>query len=283
MDRTTRYRMFTVAGLCAAAALLSLPGSASAQSTGWVRLAHLSPDTPSVDVYLYAFGDPDAEIVLKHVGYGALSPYQRVAAGRYTVAMRGAGADPGSDPVIATNFEVNSGEAWTVAGFGRAASLKLEILSDALSSPPGKACLRVIQASLTNPEIDVSTDAGSFAENLRFPGFTLYQPVDPGPTGIHVAGVSSDADLDVNLAVASIHTVVVLDSASGDLRLVDLTDASGTTKTPVGGVSTGLGGAATPAAAGDLPAAGGFWIAAAALAAGLVAAWRVRIALRAAE
>lgn len=284
MDRTTRRHMFAVAGLCAAVALLSVPGSASAQSTGWVRLAHLSPDTPSVDVYLYAFGNPDAEIVLKHVGYGALSPYQRVAAGRYTVAMRGADADPGSDPVIATNFEVDAGEAWTVAGFGRATSLKLEILSDALSSPPGKACVRVIQASLTNPEIDVSTDAGSLAENLRFPGFTRYQPVDPGPTVIHVTGVSSDADLDVNLETASIHTVVVLDSDSGDLRMVDLTDASGMTKTPVGGVNTGLGGAATPTTAptDDRPPAGWLWITAAvALAAGLVAVWRVRITHRA--
>ncbi|HEX2497810.1 MAG TPA: DUF4397 domain-containing protein [Actinomycetes bacterium] len=284
MDRTTRCRMLAIAGLCAAAALLSLPGSASAQSTGWVRLAHLSPDTPSVDVYLYAFGNPDAKIVLEHVGYGALSPYQRLAAGRYTVAMRGEGADPDSDPVISTNVEVKSGEALTVAGFGRTASLKIEILSDSLTTPPGKATVRVIQASLTNPKVDVSTDAGSVAENLRFPGFTGYQPVDPGSTVVHVTGESSEADIPIHFATASIHTVVVLDSASGELHLVDLTDASGMTKTPVGGVNTGLGGAATSTApAGDRPAASVLWIAAAVAAtAGLVAAWRVRMAYRAA-
>ena len=284
MERTTRCRMLAIAGLCAAATLLSVPGSASAQSTGWVRLAHLSPDTPSVDVYLYAFGNPDAKIVLEHVGYGALSPYQRLAAGRYTVAMRGEGADPDSDPVISTNLEVKSGEALTVAGFGRTASLKIEVLSDSLSTPPGKATLRVIQASLTNPEVDVSTDAGSVAQNLRFPGFTGYEPVDPGSTVVHVTGESSEADLQTNFATASIHTVVVLDSASGSLRLVDLTDASGATKTPVGGVNTGLGGTATlPAPAGDQSAVGIWWLAAVVgLAAGLVAAWRVRMAHRAA-
>jgi hypothetical protein len=276
--------MLAIAGLCAAAALLSLPASASAQSTGWVRLAHLSPDTPSVDVYLYAFGNPDAEIVLEHVSYGAFSPYQRLAAGRYTVAMRGEGADRDSDPVISTNLELKSGEALTVAGFGPTASLKIEILSDSLSTPPGKATLRVIQASLTNPEVDVSTDAGSGAENLRFPGFTGYEPVDPGSTVVHVTGDSSEADLPITFATASVHTVVVLDSASGELRLDDLIDASGATKTPVGGVNTGLGGAATPTApAGDQPGAGVLWIAAAAaLGAGLVAARRVRLTHRAA-
>lgn len=278
MDRTTRRRMLAVAGLCVAAALLSVPAPASAQSTGWVRLAHLSPDTPSVDVYLYAFGNPDAKIVLQHVGYGALSPYQRLAVGRYTVAMRGAGADPDSDPVISTNLEVKSGEALTVAGFGRTASLKIEILTDSLSTPPGKATLRVIQASLTNPEVDVSTGAGSVAENLRFPGVTGYQPVDPGSTVVHVTGDTSEADLPTNFATASIHTVVVLDSASGELRLVDLTDASGATKTPVGGVNTGLGGAAASASSGgDRSAADAWWlVTAAVLAVGLAIAWRVR-------
>jgi hypothetical protein len=64
-----------------AAVLLALPAfllgissavgaSAATQGVGWVRLAHLSPNTPAVDVYLYSFGDSSAEIVLHHVGYG---------------------------------------------------------------------------------------------------------------------------------------------------------------------------------------------------------------------
>lgn len=279
MNASIRFRRLAVAALCALPLALLIPASAPAASTGWVRLAHLSPDTPSVDVYLYAFGNPDAKVVLEHVGYGALSPYQRLDAGRYTVAMRGEGADPESDPVISTNLEVQSGEALTVAGFGRTASLKIEILTDSLTTPPGKATLRVIQASLTNPEIDVSTDAGSIARGLRFPGFTPYRSVDPGSTGIHVAGDSDEADLEVDFAAASIHTLVVLDGESGDLRLLDLTDASGMTKTPLGGVNTGLGGAAVTAG-GDRPAPATLMlIALAALVAG-AAAVRMRMTRR---
>src|SRR5580700_11702671 len=66
--------------------------ASAATGTGYLRLAHLSPNTPAVDVYLYSFGDPSAMVVLRHVGYGDVSPYQAVASGEYTVAMRAAGA-----------------------------------------------------------------------------------------------------------------------------------------------------------------------------------------------
>src|SRR5882757_7325016 len=67
-----------VAGLLGAAPAWASPGA------GWVRLAHMSPNTPPVDVYLYSFGDPRARLVLRHVSYGMVSPYQEVPAGDYT-------------------------------------------------------------------------------------------------------------------------------------------------------------------------------------------------------
>src|ERR1700679_3627467 len=60
-----------------------------AASTGWVRLAHLSPNAPAVDVYLYNFGNPAARLVLHHVSYGTVSSYQQVPSGEYPVSMRG--------------------------------------------------------------------------------------------------------------------------------------------------------------------------------------------------
>ena len=58
-----------VLGLLAIAA----PASASGGS-GWLRLAHLSPNTPPVDVYLYSFHNPNAIIVLHHVGKAFKDP-----------------------------------------------------------------------------------------------------------------------------------------------------------------------------------------------------------------
>ena len=69
-----------------------------------MRLAHLSPNTPAVDVYLYSFGDSSAEQVLHHVGYGVVSAYEPLAAGDYTVAMRAAGAAATTKPVLSASL-----------------------------------------------------------------------------------------------------------------------------------------------------------------------------------
>ena len=76
---------------------LAAPGTlASTANEGLVRCADLSPGQPQ-DVYLYAFGDPQHPMVLKHQGYGTVTEYMPVAVGQYTVAMRPVGAS-GVDP-----------------------------------------------------------------------------------------------------------------------------------------------------------------------------------------
>ena len=88
----------------AAAAATASPAT-GATATGWIRLAHLSPDTPAMDVYLYSYSNPDTRIVLRHVSYGNVSSYQTVPAGDYSVAMRRAGSAATSTPVL-------SGSTW---------------------------------------------------------------------------------------------------------------------------------------------------------------------------
>src|ERR1700721_3235066 len=99
--------------------LLAIPAAAvatasAATATGWIRLAHFSPNTPAVDVYLYSFGDKSAQIVLHHVAYGDASPYEGVPTGDYTVAMRAAGASATSSPVLSASVNVVRGHSYTV-------------------------------------------------------------------------------------------------------------------------------------------------------------------------
>ncbi len=88
-------------------------------------------------MYLYSFGDPSARLVLRHVSYGMVSPYEEVPAGDYTVSMRAAGAAPTAPPVLSTGFAVIAGDAYTVAGMGPASGLRLQVLKDTLAVPPG--------------------------------------------------------------------------------------------------------------------------------------------------
>ena len=147
--------------LAASALLLGLPAAASAHasstSTGWIRLAHLSPNTPAVDVYLYSFGNSTAEIVLHHVAYGTVSPYESVPAGDYSVAMRAAGASATSQPVLSTSVTIQANHAYTVAGMGPESGLRLQILDDDLTTPVGQSLVRVIQASLKQHVVTVTT------------------------------------------------------------------------------------------------------------------------------
>jgi hypothetical protein len=222
------------------------PGAAPALAspgTGWVRLAHLSPNAPAVDVYLYSFGDPRARLVLHHVSYGMVSPYEQLPQGDYTVSMRAAGAAPSTKPLLSTGFWVGPGNAYTVAGMGPAAGLRLQVLKDTLAVPKGQALVRVIQASLRQHVVRVTLGGRVLARRLRFASTTPYQAVAAGATTARVAGGAEAASLGVTLRADTIHTLVVLDG-TGRLRVTDLEDAAGSQVRPSGGAATGLGGTA---------------------------------------
>jgi hypothetical protein len=228
---------------CAMAVASPAAPAAAAAGHGWLRLAHLSPNTPAVDVYLYPFGNHRPIIVLKHVAYGTVSPYERVASGDYTVAMRGAGAAPHSRPVLSTTVNVAAGSAYTVAGMGPYKGLRLQIMHDQLTAPQGKALVRVIQASLKQHQLTVSIGSHQVASDLNFAKMTAYESVAPGSWMLRADGSSEQSAHRVALAPGSIHTVVVLDD-SGHLGIRVLEDAAGSTQIPAGAAATGLGGTA---------------------------------------
>jgi hypothetical protein len=91
-----------------------------------------------------------------------------VSPGRYSVAMRAAGAPASSPPVLITSFMVNARTACTVAGVGPNPGLREEILKDQMTPPMGKALVRVIQASLKQDTVTVSYGSDLLARHLGF-------------------------------------------------------------------------------------------------------------------
>ena len=152
-------------------------------------------------------------IVLHHVAYGTVSPFEKVASGEYTVAMRGAGAKPGSPPVLSTTVTITAGAAYTVAGWDRP-GLRLQVLRDRLTTPKGKSLVRVIQASLRDHKVTVTAGPQVLARGLAFGNVTGYGTARPGTWIVHVAGASGMATQSVTLTAGTIHTLVVLDGAS---------------------------------------------------------------------
>jgi hypothetical protein len=245
VKRFIRWAVLLMAGPALLLCLIPKAASASTASSGsgWIRLAHLSPNTPAVDVYLYSFGDPTAELVLHHVGYGVVSPYESLAAGDYSVAMRAAGAVDTTKPVLSTSLTVAPGGAYTVAGLGPESGLRLQVLKDQLSTPPGKTLVRVIQASLQQHVVTVTWNGQPTVTNLSFGSVSSYQAATPATATLHVSGESETASATITLAAGTVHTLVVLDGPKG-LVLDNFLDSAGSGDAPAGGVATGLGGTA---------------------------------------
>jgi hypothetical protein len=243
---------FAIPAASAASGAAGVPGASASKSIGWLRLAHLSPNTPAVDVYLYSFGNAHAMIVLKHVSYGTVSPYESVKGGDYTVAMRLAGASPSSKPVLSTSVDVASGDAYTVAGMGPSSGLRLQVMRDRLTTPRGKALVRVIQASLQQHRVTVTAGGQVLAGKEAFASVSSYQIVSPGAWTVRAAGASEHASSKVTLAAGSIHTLVVLDEP-GHLSIDSLEDAAGSRVLPQGAAATGFGGTAPQPGSSPVP------------------------------
>jgi hypothetical protein len=239
----TRLTGLLAAGLLGTLAPLTLMAPAVAQSIGdsYIRLAHLSPNTPAVDVYLYSFGDPTAQLVLHHVAYGTVSPFEQLAAGEYTVAMRPTGAAASTQPVLSTTVDIAAGDAYTVAGMGPASGLRLQVFNDPLTTPPGSVLVQVIQASLQQDSVSVTVGGTRLASALPFGQATGFVAAPAGTWTVRVTGPSETASEQIDLVAGTVQTLVVLDGKHG-LTIDPLLDAAGSAVAPTPGVQTGLGG-----------------------------------------
>jgi len=236
-----------VLALCAAS-LLALPVAAGAQgAAALVRVAHFSPDAPAVDVYV------DGDRVLSGVDYPAVSRYLELPAGSYELAVRPAGAAAASDPVIEATAEVQAGAAYTVAAVGALADIRAEIFADDLGAPgAGKAKVRIIHAAPEVPAVDVAVEGGpTLFQGAEFPAATDYAEVGAGTYPVQVKAAGGDEVLlEASLPVkaGTIYSVAAIGGAGKEVRLLPVTDATGTGRAPHGGIATGAGGTA-PAAA----------------------------------
>lgn len=247
------------------ALLVALPigvGTAGAQSSDpvgpmtKVRLAHLSPDTPEVDIY--ATGADGVETkVLSSVAFRDVSEYINVPVGPYAFGMRPAGA-PVSEPVVLSATAVlEGGEAFTFAAFGPTAEIQTQLIEDELRTPGSRrAAVRMFQASPELGAVSVSVENGP----------EIYSSLDPGTASGYVdvtAGSQKVIITPDDPAIEPFETTVALDAGSvvtlilggksASMDVMSVVDAAGTdvsvatdsnSALPEGGIATGGGGLA---------------------------------------
>lgn len=101
-------------------------------SVGWLRVAHLSPDTKSVDVRVTALMGGASVYDLDSVKYGAVSSYRSIPTGVYTIAMVPAGSKSSTKPMLSASVAVVAGKASTVAAYGLNKKLMVKVFTDDL-------------------------------------------------------------------------------------------------------------------------------------------------------
>jgi hypothetical protein len=163
--------------------LLSLavvPAVVDAQADGFVRVAHLSPDAPAVDVYV------DGTKVLSDVPYKTVSNYLPVPAGSHTFKVTAAGQ---TTAVISATETIAAGTYYTVAAIGPLAQIKAAVFTDDLAAPPaGDAKIRAVHAAVGAPSpVDVLANGKPAFTGLAFGNATQYAPV---PAGTYTLGVA---------------------------------------------------------------------------------------------
>jgi hypothetical protein len=156
------------------------------------------------------------------------------------------------EPALTTSFMVDAGAAYTLAALGPDPGLRTEVLRDQMTTPAGKAVVRVLQASLKQHLVTVSYGPAVLAQQLVFGAATTYTAVSPGAQTVRFIASGQRTAMPVRLAAGTVHTIVVLDDSSG-LKVDAVTDAAGSQIMPKGAVSAGFGGTAARASANPAP------------------------------
>ena len=197
-------RVLMVAGMVLMTLGFAMPAAAQANMAR-VRVIHVSPDAPAVDVFV------DGQAALQNVAFPAISDYLMVPAGAHRVAVAPAGQGEGA-AVITANPTLEGGNAYTVAAVGLVANIRGEIYNDNLAAPAaGKAHVRVIHASPDAPAVDVKVSGGpTLISNLAFPNASDYLPVDAGSYNLEVTPAGA-SDVVINLPNTALSTGVIYD------------------------------------------------------------------------
>jgi hypothetical protein len=201
-----------------------------------VRVTHLSPDAPAVDVLVD--GDP----VLEDVEFGTVSDYLELPAGEHQVSIQ---TSENETTVFDGNVSVEAGTNYTVAAIGEVGeeTFEVAVYEDDFEMPSEEnASVRLIHASPDAPAVDVTVaESGAVLyDNVSFGNATDYAEVPAGDYTLEVRPATESDDGEVvttfNVSVqgGTVHSAIAAgylspDEAAGDepFDLVLATDAGG--------------------------------------------------------
>jgi len=176
------------------------------ESDAALRVAHLSPDAPNVDVYV------DGDAVLEDVPFRVVSDYLELPAGTYDIEITAAGDS--ETVVFNEELEIPAGE-FTAAALGElegeSQEFGVEVYEDDVSDPGEDARIRLVHASPDAPNVDVTVDGEPLFEDVAFGAAGAVEvPADDYELEIRPATEENDGDVvatfDVSPEVGTVYS-----------------------------------------------------------------------------
>jgi len=205
--------------------------TAPGKDLAFVRVAHLSPDAPAVDVWV------DGERVLENVPFRAFSAYLSMPAGSRQVQVTPAGAS--TPVVIDATLDVGSGTYYTVAATALLTSIAPTVLVDDPIADQNGAKIRFIHAGPDAPAVDITlTDGTILFGNVSFSEAKGFITTAGGSYDLQVRLAGTDSVVltfnDVLLENGTIYSVFASGLISGgSLGAIVAVDAPGDGSTAV--------------------------------------------------
>lgn len=165
-------------------------GTTTQGASAWLRVAHLAPDAPAVDVLV------DGSVALEGVMFGDISDYLSVSPSNHVVTVR---TTDGQSTVFEETLTLDA-MAYTAAAIGEVSGDNPTFTVASFVDDPGEvasdsAAIRLVHASPDAPAVDVATAGG--ADDPLFSG------VEFGTASDYVTVPTGEYTLEVRPADAS--------------------------------------------------------------------------------
>lgn len=188
----------------------------TAAPTASIRIAHLSPDAPPVDIWF------NGVRVLTQITYKTVTSYITVRSGTSTIWVTPRGQV--IPRVINTQITLEAGKSYTVAAVGLLANIKPQLYLDEIATPsPGNVNIRLIHASPDAPAVDVIATAPAqvtLRTGLAFPEATSYisTPAQTYTVEVRPSGTQNAVLVlpQVALVAGSVYSVFVVGTVAGN-------------------------------------------------------------------
>jgi uncharacterized surface protein with fasciclin (FAS1) repeats len=191
-----RTKVVLVLALLLVTMLFSAVASAQ-QEFSRIRVAHFSPDTPAVEIFVN--GQPSG---IQALSFGDISGWVELPAGTYSIAVAPYGAGIEAAAIGPANFSLRSGAWTTVAATGSlsAGTLGADVISeDYRPLNAGEARVTVFHGIEDAPAVDVILPDGTkLISSLRFGSArTLTVPAGTYDLAVVAAGTSGPAVINL--------------------------------------------------------------------------------------